>query len=182
MKNISNTSCTDFTQYLIESSWIVFSGLTSPPQFSGRHSGGCLTWRCVVGVEVLLFWRRADEPAVRFALLGGNKQRPATFAGEIPLASASPIRAALHIVLLEQWQSHQKDSLGREKNATNIFCCCHSPIQSQTIYQSSLLGPPTTGRPRTPWAPSWTPPPPWSPPPEVCLNGGSECSAVYGSF
>lgn len=61
----------------------------------------CLTWRYFGGFGGLPSWRGA-EPAIRAALCDGNKQRPVPLAGEIPLASVLPIRAAVHLIVLKQ--------------------------------------------------------------------------------
>lgn len=71
----------------------------------------CLTWRLVGGFEVLISCRQADEPAVRVELCDGNKQGPAHFAGEVPLASVHPITAAFNLIVLQRGRPSQEDAL-----------------------------------------------------------------------
>lgn len=61
-----------------------------------------ITWRCCCGFGGLPSWTGADKPTIWATLCDRNKQCPVAWAGEIPLASILPIRAAVHIIVLIQ--------------------------------------------------------------------------------
>lgn len=58
------------------------------------------TWRCL-GSEGT-WCEAADKPAVRAALCDGDEQSPVFLAGEKPLISVLPIRAASHVKVLKR--------------------------------------------------------------------------------
>lgn len=61
-----------------------------------------LTGGCCSGFGGLPLCNGAENPAIRTTLRDRNKQCPVPFAGEIPLASISSIRAAIDLIVLKR--------------------------------------------------------------------------------